>query len=133
MVHDLPRYIKRYGLAFKMNPFFPINTLQAMRGCYAAMELGVFEQYIETVFDAMWVKGINLGDESSFKATLAENGIDADRLFTLISETSIKEQLKEATEKAVNKGCFGAPTMFVGKEMFFGQDRLEFVAEALSE
>ena len=131
LLQDLPRFIKRYSVPFKMNPHFPVNTLAIMRGCYAAKELGIFNEYIDLMFDGMWVKGFNLGDQEVLKNTLNEAGLDAEKILGLISEDSIKAQLKENTEIAVKKGCFGAPTMFIGDEMYFGQDRLDFIEESL--
>ncbi|GAA5314891.1 MAG: 2-hydroxychromene-2-carboxylate isomerase [Candidatus Pelagadaptatus aseana] len=133
MLQDLPRFVRRYGVPFQMNPFFPVNTLSMMRGCYAAQQMGVFDQYVDAIFDAMWVKGLNMGDESIFKQVLEEKGIDADALIGLIADPAIKDKLKNNTAKAVEKGCFGAPTMFIGEEMYFGQDRLDFIREELAK
>lgn len=132
MLHDLPRFVKRYGVEFKMNPFFPINTLSLMRGCYAAKELGCFEKYVDVIFDGMWVKGLNLGDQAVLLAELEAAGIDGNQIIALSGEDSIKDQLKENTSKVVARGAFGAPTMYVGEQMFFGQDRLDFLEEALA-
>jgi 2-hydroxychromene-2-carboxylate isomerase len=79
----------------------------------------------------MWVEGANLGDASVLAATLAAAGLDAGKLTAQASTPEVKEALKTATEQAVERGVFGAPTMFVGEQMFFGQDRLDFVREAL--
>ncbi len=132
LMHDLPRFVRRYGVPFKMNPHFPINTLGLMRGCFAARALDCFDTYVDAVFNAVWVDGLKMGDEGVFRDALNVAGLDADRLIALTSETSIKEALKANTDKAVSKGCFGAPVMFVGDEMFFGQDRLDFLEEALA-
>jgi 2-hydroxychromene-2-carboxylate isomerase len=133
LTQELPRFVKRHQVPFQMNPHFPVNTLAVMRGCFAAREMGVFDQYVEAVFDAMWVKGLNMADEQALRDVLSEAGIDADKLCTLMTDAAIKDQLKSATEEAVGRGCFGAPTMFVGDEMFFGQDRLDFVRESLTQ
>lgn len=133
LLQDLPRFVKKYNVPFKMNPHFPVNTLLAMRGCFAARELGVLEKYVTVLFDAMWVEGLDVSDEEVFKRVVNKAGIDADNLHAMTSATHIKELLKENTTKAVAKGCFGAPTMFVGNHMFFGQDRLDFLKDALAE
>jgi 2-hydroxychromene-2-carboxylate isomerase len=132
LTQDLPRYIKRYAVPFTMNRFFPVNTLTLMRGCYAAKKLDCFEQYVDLVFDAMWVKSLNMGDQAVLISTLQEAGIDAEKLLALTAEDSIKEALKATTSKAVEKGIFGAPTMFIGNNMYFGQDRLDFIEEELA-
>mgnify|MGYP000335373611 CR=1 FL=1 len=132
MTQDLPRFIKRYRVKFKMNSFFPINTTTLMRGCFAAKELGVFEHYVDTVYDAMWTKSVNMGDETVFVNILNEAGINGEKILSLIQTDSIKDALKVNTHKAIDKGAFGAPTMFIGEDMYFGQDRLEFIEAALS-
>ncbi len=130
--YDMPRYVELYGVPFKMNPAFPINTLSIMRGCYAAKKMNVFAQYIEVMFDAMWVKGSDLGNQSLLKKTLNDSGIDADQFLELISSEEIKEELKDNTAKAIKRGCFGAPTMYHNNEMYFGQDRIFFIEKKLS-
>jgi len=132
MMHDLPRFIKRYGVKFKMNSFFPINTTLLMRGCFAAKELGVFQHYVDTVYDAMWKNSVNMADETIFIKTLNEAGINGEKILSLIQTDSIKNALKMNTDQAITKGVFGTPTMFIGNEMYFGQDRLDFIDEALS-
>ena len=131
--HDLPRFIKRYGVKFKMNAFFPINTINLMRGCFAAKQIGVFDQYVDTVYAAMWTKSLNMGDETIFLNTLNEAGISGDEIISLIKTEAIKDLLKQSTSKAIKKGIFGAPTMFIGDGMYFGQDRLDFIEEELSK
>ncbi|MFC3150051.1 2-hydroxychromene-2-carboxylate isomerase [Litoribrevibacter euphylliae] len=133
LVQDLPRFIQRYGVEFKMNSHFPINTLKLMRGCYAAKQLGCFDVYVDVMFRALWAKGLNLGDDAIWKETLSSAGLDADAIIALSTDEAIKAELKENTEKAVKKGCFGAPTMFIDDQMYFGQDRLDFVEEQLAE
>lgn len=132
MKHDLPRFVKRYGVSFSMNPFFPINTLPLMRGAYAALQLGCFNQYSDTVFNAVWRDAKNMGDVDVVRSVLVEAGLDADQLLTLSESPEIKQALIVATEGAVKRGVFGAPTMFIGEEMFFGQDRMDFIEERLA-
>ena len=91
--------------------------------------MGVFEKYLIVLFNAMWVKGLNVGVEEILRTELIENGLEADTLLSLIESDDIKAELKLNTQKAVEKGCFGAPTMFVGDEMFFGQDRVFFIED----
>lgn len=131
LLQDMPRFIARYGVPFKMNPHFPVNTLMAMRGCYAAKVLDCFDAYIDAVFQAMWVQGLNMSNPEIFVSTLNDAGLEGEKISELVATDAIKAQLKANTSKAVDKGCFGAPTMFIGDQMFFGQDRLDFVEEAL--
>ncbi len=134
MTVDLGRFAKRYGVPFKMNPHFPINTLQLMRGVIG-MQLRQpdrFEAFLTAVFTALWVKGANLNDPAVVAATLVEAGFDVAEIFALANDVEIKAALKANTEAAVARGVFGAPTVFVGDAMFFGQDRLDFIREALA-
>jgi 2-hydroxychromene-2-carboxylate isomerase len=80
----------------------------------------------------MWVEQLNLGDPAVLGATLAKAGFEPQALLALVGDAQVKELLKSETEAAVKRGLFGVPVMFVGNEMFFGQDRLDFVREALA-
>jgi 2-hydroxychromene-2-carboxylate isomerase len=131
---DLQRFARRYRVPFKFNPHFPINTLTLMRGAVGLQmrEPDRFMPYVEAVFRAMWVEPVNLGDAAVLAATLGAAGFDAAPFQALVADPDVKAQLIANTEAAVARGVFGAPTCFVGDEMFFGQDRLDFVREAAS-
>jgi 2-hydroxychromene-2-carboxylate isomerase len=133
MFDDISRWAKRYGVPFKMNPHFPINTIALMRGAVGVqMKMpDDFLRYVEAMYDAVWVKAKNMGDPEEVARVLGEAGLDAKRIFALVGEQEVKDQLKANSDEAVARGVFGAPTFFVGDEMFFGQDRLDFVADAL--
>lgn len=131
---DLQRFARRYGVPMHFNPYFPINTLTLMRGAIGLQlrQPERFEAYLEAMFRALWENKRNLGDPAVLAATLQDAGFDPQALLSLASDQTIKDALKSATEEAVRRGVFGAPTCFVGDEMFFGQDRLDFVQEALA-
>ena len=131
MGNDLKRYAKKYAIQYKHNSFFPINTLNLMRGAIAAESLGLNEKYMETIFNGIWVEDLNMGDVSILTQQLKQNDINSDKIIELCQSDEIKNALKENTEKAVERGVFGAPTFFIGNEMFFGQDRLDWVKEYL--
>ncbi|MBB2494423.1 2-hydroxychromene-2-carboxylate isomerase [Aquipseudomonas ullengensis] len=133
MMQDLQRFARRYQVPMQFNPHFPINTLGLMRGAVAVQQRMPerFEAYLTTVFKAMWVDALNLGDLAVLGKVLGEAGFDAPALLALTAEQEVKDTLKATTEEAVKRGVFGAPSMFVGNELFFGQDRLDFVEEAL--
>ena len=130
---DFERFARRYGVSFKMNPYFPINTLLFMRGAIALQMKGDarFMDYCRTVFNAIWVESLNMNDPAIAAAALGKAGFDAQALVALAGEQTTKDALKAATQTAVDRGVFGAPTFFVGDRMFWGQDRMEFVKEAL--
>ena len=129
--HDLPRFAHRYGVTLNFNPHFPINTLNLMRGALAATQLGCLAPYMAVVFDATWVHGIDMGDPEKVAEVLQTGGLDAQALMALSQDPQIKSALISATEEAVARGAFGAPTMFMDGAMYFGQDRLDFIEEAL--
>ncbi len=132
MSNDLRRFARRYGAPYRRNPFFPIVTLNLMRGCLAAERAGVFHAYVDAVFRAMWAEERNTGDVEVLREVLTGAGLDADALFAATQDPAIKQRLIDNTEEAVARGVFGAPSFFVGEELFFGQDRLDFVEEALA-
>ncbi len=129
---DLLRWARRYGVPFIQNPNFPINTLTMMRGAVGMQMRGQgFRKYLEAIFHAMWGEPRNLGQPDELAAVLRAAGFDAEAFMALVNDPAVKEQLKQNTEEAVARGVFGAPTFFVGEDMFWGQDRLDFVAAAL--
>ncbi len=128
---DLERYVKKYQVPFQRNPHFPVNTLKAMRGAIVAESQGILPRYSDAVFAGMWRDAQKMDDESVLARVLGEAGIDPARLLPRIAEDAVKQKLKSYTEAAAKRGVFGAPTFFVDGEMFFGQDRLDFVEDAL--
>jgi 2-hydroxychromene-2-carboxylate isomerase len=131
---DLGRYAKRYGVPLVINPFFPIITLMLMRGA-AGMQMRMPERlddYLRAVFKSMWIEPVNLNEPAITAKALSDAGFDPAAIMALVNDAEVKARLRATTEEAVARGAFGAPTMFVGSEMFFGQDRLEFVREALA-
>jgi 2-hydroxychromene-2-carboxylate isomerase len=133
MLTDLARFARRYGVSMHFNPHFPINTLALMRGAVGVQirRPHRFEDFVSAIFRAMWVDGRNMGDAAVVAEVLGQAGFDPRSVLELTADPAIKEALKANTDEAVRRGAFGAPTMFVGDQMFFGQDRLDFVREAL--
>jgi 2-hydroxychromene-2-carboxylate isomerase len=134
MFQDMARWARRYGVPLAMNPHFPINTLTLMRGAVGLQlrQPADFERYVDTVYHAMWAVPCNMGDAAMLADTLQRAGFDLAAFNVLVNDTEVKAALVANTEQAVARGAFGAPTMFVGEQMFFGQDRLDFVREALA-
>ena len=133
MNRDIARWAARYGVPFAFNPHFPINTLTLMRGAVGLQTRRspeAFTRYVDAVFDAMWVLPRNLGDIGELSTVLAKAGLEGEAFAALAADPEVKAALVAQTEQAVARGVFGAPTCFVGDEMFFGQDRLDFVREA---
>lgn len=132
MLQDLARFATRYGAAMQFNPSFPINTLTLMRGAAGYMGTAQFDHYVKAVFEALWVQQKNLGKPEVVAEVLSAAGFDPAEFERLVNDEAVKERLKATTEEAIKRGVFGAPTFFIGDEMHFGQDRLDFVAEALN-
>lgn len=130
---DLKRHARKYGVPLEINPFFPIMTLTLMRGA-AGVQMHMperFQDYLGGVFKALWIEPIDLNQPALTAKALTSAGFDPAELMTLANGTDVKAALRATTDEAIARGAFGAPTMFVGTDMFFGQDRLEFVREAL--
>lgn len=134
MQGDLERFARRYGVPFRHNPHFPINTLTLMRGAIGLQmrEPQKMAAYVDAVYRAIWVDARNMNDPATVGAVLQQAGFDPQQLLALAADPEVKEKLKTETQQAVARGVFGAPTFFVGEHMFWGQDRLDFVKEALS-
>ena len=134
MNQDMLRWAKRYGVGFSHNPHFPINTLTLMRGAVGMQmrQPADFDRYVDVVYRAMWEGPLNLGDAAVLAQVLQRAGFDAEAFAALVADPEVKAALVANTEEAVARGVFGAPTVFVGEQMFFGQDRLDFVREALA-
>ena len=131
MMEDLPRFAKLYNVPLNTNPHFPINTLNLMRGAVSALNEAYFDTYIDTIFNSIWVESRNMGDIDTVIEVLSDAGLDAKSIIEATQNPEVKQELISNTEQAVERGLFGAPTMFVDGEMFFGQDRLQFVEAAL--
>lgn len=128
---ELRRWVEKLGVDFTPNPHFPINTLGLMRGAHAARELGCFDRYHEAIYRSFWTTGADLGDPDIVAKVLDQAGLDGAAIIDAGNGEAAKASLRATTEEAVERGVFGAPTFFVGEEMFFGNDRLEHVEEAL--
>ena len=124
---DVERWVKRYSLAYRMNPVFPQNTLKALRLALVAQKNGVFEPVHEALFAAIWTQEKNLGDDVVLQEIADKAGLS----LAEIQDVAIKDELKANTGEAIERGAFGAPTFFIGNEMYFGNDRFEFIREAI--
>ena len=129
---ETQRFLRRHNITkFRQNPFFPVNTLMLMRGGVAAQFEGMFEPYFRAAFHHMWEEPKKMDDLDVFRAAFKSSGIDIDRLIARAQQDDVKRRLIDLTTDAVNRGAFGSPTFFVGKEMFFGKDQLRDVEESI--
>ena len=130
---ETERFVRRFGVKpCTWNPFFPVNTLNLMRAAVAAQLEGVFEKYVEAAFHHMWVEPKKMDDPEVAVKALTSSGLDAAKLLARSQEAEVKAKLIENTQAAVERGAFGSPTFFVGKEMFFGKEQLREVEEMVS-
>jgi 2-hydroxychromene-2-carboxylate isomerase len=129
---EFTRFITKHGLSqFKWNPNFPVNTVQIMRGAVAAEMDGSAKRYIDAVFHHMWEEPKKMDDPAVIRSALDQSGVDGARIIERIQEQAVKDALLKNTEGSVARGTFGAPTFFVGEEMYFGKDRLRDVEEEI--
>jgi len=131
MFSDIARWVERYGIELKFNPHFPVMTVKPMRAALVAQEQGVFPAFHEALFRAVWRDEKNVADAEVLAEVITAAGLDAGKILGRIGDEDVKERLKANTAEAVERGAFGAPTFFVGEEMYFGNDRLDFLEAKL--
>ena len=127
-IAEFQRWAKRYGVPAKFSPHFPFNPIRIVRGAIAAQMRGCFLEFHSAAFRAIWEQGQDLSKEEALRELLDKAGIDP----TLIEGDDIKNRLRANVDEAVSRGAFGAPTFFVNGEMYWGNDRLDFVEGALT-
>lgn len=129
---ETERFIEKHALSkFKFNPCFPVNTLHIMRGAVCAIDRGIGKDYIEAIYQCMWEQELNMADPEIIRSALIAADLPADELLGGSIEPNVKQKLIQSTEASVNRGTFGAPTFFVGNEMFFGKDKLREVEDEI--
>jgi 2-hydroxychromene-2-carboxylate isomerase len=130
---ETERFVKRFQVKpYTWNPFFPVNTLNLMRAAIAAQFEGVFEKYVDAAFHHMWVEPKKMDDPDVALKAFTASGLDAAKLLARAQEPGVKAKLVLNTQSAVERGAFGSPTFFVGKEIFFGKEQLREVEELVS-
>lgn len=122
---------KHFGVKFKFPDVFPLNSVKAMRGAFAAAEKGKLTEYNRELFRLYWTEGRDLSKDDVLKEAVAGTGIDPEWFMARIGEQEIKDRLRVETSRAAARGAFGAPTIFVGEKMFWGNDRLDYVDDYL--
>lgn len=133
LMEDLKRFARRYGVPFELNPHFPFSTLLHQRIATGLLRTDAndFERYVSSMFEAIWVEGLDVSEPAAIAELLTDLEIDAQAAIGLAGEQWVKDALRQTNDEAVERGAFGVPTFFVGERMFWGQDRLDFVREAL--
>ena len=131
MFKDIQRWSNKLDISFKMNPYFPILTVPHMRGAILAQKKDILEDYMQSMFDSMWLKGLNLNDQEILTKVASESGIDPNDFAEGISSDEIKDELRVNTQFAIDRGAFGVPTYFLENEMFWGIDSIKFLLDSL--
>ena len=132
---DMQRWAEYYQIPMQMNPHFPMNTLTLMRILTGVqlLHLEKFEQVLKLLFDAMFGTPQNLNEPTVLAEVLEPSGFSVEDIMSMVQSEVVKQKLITETEQAIQRGIFGAPTFFVGDEMYWGQDRLHFVEQALNK
>jgi 2-hydroxychromene-2-carboxylate isomerase len=129
---ETERFLRRYRIEdYVRNPFFPVNTLQMMRGAAAAEIDGGLERYVNAMFHHMWEAPKKMDEPSVFRDALTASGLDAETVTARSQDAAVKDRLIANTQMSVARGAFGSPTFFVGDAIYFGKDRLRDVEEAI--
>ncbi|HIG62194.1 MAG TPA: 2-hydroxychromene-2-carboxylate isomerase [Gammaproteobacteria bacterium] len=123
---ETQRFVSRHNItAYNRNPFFPVNTLQTMRGAVYADQNGFLETYVNAVYHHMWSDPKKMDDPEVMALALTSSGLPTEDILAGIQDPDIKKGLITNTERSVAMGTFGSPTFFVDSEIFFGKDKLD--------
>jgi 2-hydroxychromene-2-carboxylate isomerase len=133
MIRDCKLIAERNGVKFKFNSYFPIKSLNLMRGVLVAEEDNVKNYYIDNIFNTVWQDGLNMNDEIIIQKILKNLNINPKTFFLRSTSSLIKDSLKQKTNEAFEKGIFGAPTFVSNNKIFWGQDRIEFALKEASK
>ena len=126
MIKDTKLVSEKKNIKFKFNYYFPIKTVNFMRGVIIAEEDNFEKLYIEKIFNAIWKDGLNMNDQNIIEKVIKNMDINPKTFFLRTADIKIKNKLKKLTDDALQKGIFGAPTFLVGNKIFWGQDRLSY-------
>ena len=129
---DLADWARHRGIEIGQPPVFPVNSVKAMRGVFVALDHDCVSRYARAVFEAYWGDLEDISRDEVLRSIVARVGLDPDAFFARIALPATKARLRENTDELIARGGFGSPTIFVdGDDMYFGNDRLPLVAEAL--
>ena len=126
MIRDAKLVSEKKNITFKFNSYFPIKTLNLMRGTLISQEDKFEKLYIKKIFDAIWKDGLNMNDQTIIDKVIKNMDMNPKTFFLRAVDIKIKNKLKKLTDDALRKGIFGAPTFVVGNKIFWGQDRLSY-------
>ena len=126
MIRDCKLIAVKNAVKFKFNSYFPIRSLNLMRGVFVAEEDNIKSYYVDSIFNTIWQDGLNMNDQVIIEKVLKNLNVNPKTFILRSTSSQIKESLRKKTNDAYEKGIFGAPTFFVNNKIFWGQDRIEF-------
>ena len=133
MVQDTKLVANKKNIKFSFNSYFPIKTVNFMRGAIIAKDNNYEKIYVEKIFDSIWRDGLNMNDNIIINKVLKNLDLNPSIFFGKVSDIKIKDKLKKLTNDALKKGIFGAPTYYVNRKIFFGQDRLSYAIDEIKK
>ena len=133
MIRDCKLIAEKNKIKFKFNSYFPINTVNLMRGVFIAEEDNFKSYYIDQIFEAVWRDGLNMNDQNIIERVLKNLNVNPKTFFLRLTTQNNKDLLKNKTSEAYQRGIFGAPTFYINNKIFWGQDRLDFAVEEASK
>ena len=134
MLQDLAAWANLYDIKITFPPkVFPVNSVKCMRGAFVALDEGKLVPYATAAFEAYWGGDLDISKEAVLADIAARAGLERQRFFAGIETDSCKARLRTNTDELITRGGFGSPTIFVGDQMFFGNDRLPLIRAALTK
>ena len=133
MIRDCKLIAEKNEIRFKFNSYFPIRSLNLMRGVLVAEEDNIKSHYIDNIFNTIWQDGLNMNDDIIIEKVLKNLNVNPKTFILRITSSLIKESLRKKTSEAYIKGIFGAPTFVANNKIFWGQDRIEFALKEASK
>jgi 2-hydroxychromene-2-carboxylate isomerase len=131
MIQDVKEWASHYGVELNFPDLFPVNSVKSMRGALVAKEQGRIRDYTHKLFKRYWIRNEDISQDDILRLALTELDMDYELFMKRINEQEIKDELRKETAEAVSRGAFGAPTIFLGDKMFWGNDRLLFLESYL--
>tara|TARA_X000001036_G_scaffold437311_1_gene482346 strand:- start:242 stop:850 length:609 start_codon:yes stop_codon:yes gene_type:complete len=133
MIRDCKLIAEKNNIKFKFNSYFPIKSLNLMRGVFVAEEDNYKSFYVDNIFNCIWQDGLNMNDENIIHKVLKNLDVNPKTFLLRATSSSVKDKLKKVTNEAYEKGIFGAPSFISNNKIFWGQDRIEFALNEASK
>ena len=133
MIEDTKLVSKKKNISFHFNSYFPIKTVNFMRGVLIAEKDNSEKNFIEKIFNAIWMDGLNMNDPIVINKVLKNIDLNPEIFLKKVSDQKVKDKLRKLTDDALKKKIFGVPAFVVNKKMFWGQDRLSYTIDEIKK